>query len=60
MSKLSIVYATDDNYAQHVAVSILSIYKTAQDISLYEFYILGNNLSTHVEGKLRKCWIALG
>ncbi|OQA49247.1 MAG: General stress protein A [Bacteroidetes bacterium ADurb.Bin302] len=60
MSKLSIVYATDDNYAQHVAVSILSIYKTAQDISLYEFYILGNNLSTHVEGKLRKMLDSIG
>lgn len=60
MSKLSIVYATDDNYSQHVAVSILSIYKTALDISLYEFYILGNNLSPHIEHKLRKMLNSIG
>lgn len=53
MNKLHIVYATDDNYAQHVAVSIKSICNSTKDISNFDFYILGNNLSPSIVDKLR-------
>lgn len=45
LSRLSVVYATDDNYAQHVAVSIVSLLKARNKTTQYELFLLGNNLT---------------
>lgn len=44
-NRLSVIYATDDNYAQHVAVSIVSLLKASSETTQYELFLLGNNLS---------------
>lgn len=50
--RLSVVYATDDNYAQHVAVSIMSLLKTSNEAIQYDLFLLGNNLSVTNRSKL--------
>ena len=45
LSQTGIVYATDDNYAKHVAVSLVSLYENANSNELPVVYIIGNNLS---------------
>lgn len=54
MNKLSIVYCADENYIQHVAVSIRSLLKVSKDLSQYDIYLLSNNLSEHASSKLSK------
>lgn len=45
MHNLSIVYAADDNYVQHAAISIISLFKSCKDISRYKLFLLDNNIS---------------
>lgn len=53
MGKLYITYATDENYIQHVTVSIKSLIKVAKDIAQYEVYLLVNNLAESTIAELR-------
>lgn len=53
MGKLYIAYATDENYIQHVTVSIKSLIKVAKDIAQYEVYLLANNLAESTIAELR-------
>lgn len=43
--KLHIAYATDDGYAQHVAVSLYSLFRSAEHPELLSVFILANSLS---------------
>lgn len=45
MHTLSIVYAADDNYVQHAAISIISLFKSCKDISRYKLFFFDNNIS---------------
>lgn len=54
MNKLSIVYCADENYIQHVAVSIKSLLKVAKNILQYEVYLLANNISESAICNLKK------
>lgn len=45
LNQTGIVYATDDNYAKHVAVSLVSLYENAKSDELPVVYIIGNHLS---------------
>lgn len=52
LKRLSVVYATDNNYVQHVAVSIVSLFKAKNETTQYNLFILGNNLSVTNRSKL--------
>lgn len=43
--KLYIAYTADENYIQHVTVSIKSLVRVAKNITRYEVYLLANSLS---------------
>lgn len=45
MDTLTIAYATDDSYAQHVAVSLFSLFSSAKSPKSLKVYILDNNLT---------------
>ena len=45
LNQTGIVYATDDNYVKHVAVSLVSLYENAKSYELPVVYIIGNHLS---------------
>lgn len=45
MNTLAIAYATDNGYAQHVAVSLYSLFSSAKSSDRYKIYILDNNLA---------------
>lgn len=49
-----IAYATDDNYAQHVGVSLLSLFSTVLAPTTYHVFIICNNLSKENKCKLAK------
>ena len=44
MNRISIVFASDDNYAQHLAVACASILKNAAHPEKIYFYILSDNI----------------
>lgn len=43
--KINIVFATDDNYAQHVAVAMVSILLNTKDPNRIKFYIIDDEIS---------------
>lgn len=45
MNSYTICYATDDNYAQHVAVSIVSLFLNNTEVEKLNVFILSNRLS---------------
>jgi lipopolysaccharide biosynthesis glycosyltransferase len=51
--KLNVVYSTDDNYAQHVGVSLTSLFETNKnEFEDFCIYIIENNLSKDNKEKL--------
>lgn len=50
----TIAYATDNGYAQHVAVSLYSLYKSTQKPNELQVFILDNNLSEDHRQKLKE------
>ncbi|WP_246943876.1 glycosyltransferase family 8 protein [Bacillus pinisoli] len=42
---LHVVYSSDDNYAQHVGVSMLSLLENNKEFSTIDVYIIENNIS---------------
>ena len=42
---INIAFSSDDNYAKYLAAALLSLLKTKNKKSVYNIYILGNNLS---------------
>jgi lipopolysaccharide biosynthesis glycosyltransferase len=51
---MNIVYATDNGYAQHVAVSIYSLLSSVADAATLRIYILDNKLSSVSKSKINK------
>ncbi len=51
---LHITYATDNSYAQHVAVSLYSLYKSSNKPEQYVVWILDNKLSDDNKQKLQQ------
>lgn len=49
---LNIVYSTDDNYAQHTGVSIISLLDNNRHFLNIEIYIIDNNISAENRDKL--------
>ena len=43
---LNVVYSTDDNYAQHTGVSIISLLDNNRHFLNIEIYIIDNNISS--------------
>ena len=52
MKILSVAYATDNSYAQHVAVSLYSLLSKMADDVQFDIYILANKLSDEYRRKL--------
>ncbi|WP_273832014.1 glycosyltransferase family 8 protein [Guptibacillus sedimenti] len=51
--KISVVYSSDNNYAQHVGVSILSVFENNQEFENIDVYLIENNISTINKHKLQ-------
>lgn len=49
---LNVVYSTDDNYAQHTGVSIISLLDNNRHFLNIEIYIIDNNISAENRDKL--------
>lgn len=49
---LAVVYATDNGYAPHMAVSLHSLLTHNTDTGQYEIYVLANNLSAQNQSKI--------
>ena len=49
---LNVVYSTDDNYAQHTGVSIISLLDNNRHFLNIEIYIIDNNISSENREKL--------
>ena len=54
MSTLNILYSSDENYAQHLGVSMYSLLKTNQDSDKIHVYIIDNEISADNQAKLRR------
>ena len=55
-NQINIVFASDDNYAQHIAVVIASIMaKTKEEVC---FYVINDNISKNKIEKLRDTAVA--
>lgn len=50
--KLSVVYSSDDNYAQHVGVSIISLLDNNKHFTDIDIYIIDNDISVESKEKL--------
>jgi lipopolysaccharide biosynthesis glycosyltransferase len=50
---LTVVYSTDDNYAQHTGVSIISLFENNKDINKIMIYIIENDISQSNKNKLQ-------
>lgn len=44
---LNVVYSSDDNYAQHVGVSLLSLLQNNQHFNNINIFLIENNLSSY-------------
>ena len=53
---ITIVYSSDDNYAQHVGVSMLSLFEKNKELDEIVIYILANHIS--MENKCNLSMIA--
>lgn len=49
---LNVVYSSDDNYAQHVGVSLLSLLQNNQHFNNINIFLIENNLSSYNKKKL--------
>ncbi|MDR4983681.1 glycosyltransferase family 8 protein [Bacillus cereus] len=50
---LNVVYSADDNYAQHVGVSMLSLFQNNEHFTTINIYLIENSLSSHNKNKLK-------
>ncbi len=50
---LSVVYSSDDQYAQHVGVSMLSLFHNNQDFNHIDIYLMERNISTENKKRLK-------
>lgn len=51
--KINIVFACDDNYAQHVTVAMMSILKNTTDPARIVFYLMDDQIDIAVKKKIR-------
>jgi lipopolysaccharide biosynthesis glycosyltransferase len=51
MTKIPVVFSTDDNYAPYCATAIASVLKNSEPSTEFEFYILTANLSKEIQYK---------
>lgn len=51
---LAVIYSSDDNYAQHMGVSIYSLMVHNQEFKEIRIYIIDNQISTENKQKLRR------
>lgn len=50
---LVVVYSSDDNYAQHTGVSIISLFENNKHFNEIDIYIIENNISEKNKSKLK-------
>ena len=51
---MNIVYSSDDNYAQHLAVSILSLLKNNEDIEEINIFVISNKIQIKSKNRIEK------
>jgi lipopolysaccharide biosynthesis glycosyltransferase len=51
---MNIVYSSDENYVQHMGVSMLSLFKSNQDAPQLDVYIIANDISAESRSKLEQ------
>lgn len=49
---INIVFASDNNYAQHTSVAMASILRTTPDISRVRFFLISDNISVEIKEKI--------
>lgn len=49
---LNVVYSSDNNYAQHVGISMLSLFENNKDFDHIHIYLIENNISAENKSKL--------
>lgn len=54
MMNLSVVYSSDNNYAQHVGVSMLSLFENNKEFKNINVYLIENNISIENKSKLEE------
>lgn len=63
---MNIVYSSDENYVQHMAVSMLSLYKTNSSVTDLNVFIISNDITNESKAKVDQlaqeqersvCWI---
>ena len=51
---INIVFASDNNYAQHTSVAMASILCTTLDVSRVRFFLISDNISGEIKEKILK------
>lgn len=51
---LVVVYSTDDNYAQHMGVSIISLLENNKHFNNIKIYVIANNITNYSKEKLNE------
>lgn len=51
--KISVIYSTDDNYAMHAGISIISLFSNNKEFEEIDVYIIDNNISVDNKKKLK-------
>ena len=52
MDKINIVFAADNNYAQHAAVAMVSLLKNTVNPAMVQFYLIADELTADIKDKL--------
>jgi lipopolysaccharide biosynthesis glycosyltransferase len=52
--KIPIVLASDDNYAQHLTVTLLSLLENSSKKNFYQLFILDDDISEHTKAIIKK------
>ena len=51
--QMNILFSSDDNYARHLGVAIISILQRNRDVNKIRFYVINNNISHNNVEKLK-------
>lgn len=53
-SEINVIYSSDNNYAQHMGVSIWSLVEQNQDFKIINIYIIDNHISMNNKAKIEQ------